>query len=114
MSDLIRRSDAMDALKTIGIAAIAGYSKIRTIPAVDAVERSAFEQVAWERDIAIKQLADIGKSLGEKMDDVAKVVRCRECAVPHNEKTGCPKLLGVVTAPGFFCGFGVRGDNYDK
>lgn len=38
MSDLIRRSDALNALKTIGIAAIAGYSRIRAIPAVDAVE----------------------------------------------------------------------------
>lgn len=46
--------------------------------------------------------------------DATPVVRCRECAVPHNEKTGCPKLLGVVTMPDFFCGFGERGDNHDK
>lgn len=42
--------------------------------------------------------------------DAAPVVRCRECAVPHNEKTGCPKLLGIVTTPDFFCKFGVRGE----
>lgn len=38
------------------------------------VSRAVFEQVMWERDIALKQLADIGKGLGEKMDDVAPVV----------------------------------------
>lgn len=38
------------------------------------VSRAVFEQVMWERDIALKQLAEIGKGLGEKMDDVATVV----------------------------------------
>lgn len=30
------------------------------------VSRAAFEQVMWERDIALKQLAEIGKGLGER------------------------------------------------
>ena len=34
------------------------------------------------------------------------VVRCRECAVPHNKWTGCPKLGGLVTPPDFYCAFG--------
>lgn len=38
------------------------------------VSRAAFEQVMWERDIALKQLAEIGKGLGEKMDDVVSDV----------------------------------------
>ncbi|MBQ4317076.1 MAG: hypothetical protein IJC20_02390, partial [Clostridia bacterium] len=28
--------------------------------------------------------------------DVAKVVRCKDCNVPHNEWTGCPKLNGLI------------------
>lgn len=45
------------------------------------VSRAAFEQVMWERDIALKQLAEIGKGLGEKMDDVVSdVVYCKDCA----------------------------------
>lgn len=37
------------------------------------------EQIRWERDTAIAQLAEIGKGLGERMDDVEKVVRCKDC-----------------------------------
>ena len=32
------------------------------------------DQVRWERDTAIEQLDEIGKSLGEKMDDVKIIV----------------------------------------
>lgn len=32
------------------------------------------DQVRWERDIAIGQLDEIGKSLGEKMDDVKTII----------------------------------------
>lgn len=36
------------------------------------------------------------------------VVRCRDCGVPHNKYTGCPKLKGLITPPDFYCGFGER------
>ena len=42
--------------------------------------------------------------------DVSPVVRCRDCAVPHNKHTGCPKLNGLVTTPDFYCPFGERKD----
>ena len=32
-----------------------------------------------------------------------EVIRCKDCAVPHNKWTGCPKLGGLVTQPDFFC-----------
>lgn len=31
------------------------------------------------------------------------VIRCRDCAVPHNQFTGCSKLNGFVTSPDFYC-----------
>lgn len=34
-----------------------------------------------------------------------KVIRCKDCAVPHNKWTGCPKLNGLVTPPDFYCAF---------
>ena len=40
--------------------------------------------------------------------DVIQVVRCKDCAIPHNRWTGCPKLNGLVTAPNFYCGYGER------
>lgn len=55
------------------------------------VSRAVFEQVMWERDIALKQLAEIGKGFGEKMDDVAPVAHgrwdgndCTVCKLPWN------------------------------
>ncbi len=38
--------------------------------------------------------------------DAVSVVRCKDCAVPHNKYTGCPKLNGLVTPPDFYCPFG--------
>lgn len=38
--------------------------------------------------------------------DVHPVVYCKDCTVPHNKWTGCPKLGGLVTEPNFFCAFG--------
>ena len=38
--------------------------------------------------------------------DVVEVVRCKDCAVPHNQWTGCPKLNGLVTSPDFYCNYG--------
>ena len=36
--------------------------------------KEVLTQIRWERDIAISQLEEIGKSLGEKMDDVKIIV----------------------------------------
>jgi hypothetical protein len=38
--------------------------------------------------------------------DAVPVVRCAECAVPHNRWTGCPKLGGLIPPDDFYCGFG--------
>ena len=40
----------------------------------DVVSVSAYKQVMWERDVAVEQLKQIGKGIGEAMDDVALVV----------------------------------------
>jgi len=37
-----------------------------------------------------------------------EIVRCKDCAIPHNEMTGCPKLNGLIPGPEHFCGYGVR------
>ena len=46
---------------------------IINIPNADVVERTTYEQTLWERDIAVSQLQEIGKNLGEKMDDVITI-----------------------------------------
>jgi hypothetical protein len=37
------------------------------------------------------------------ISDVVEVIRCKDCAVPHNKWTGCPNLKGLVTPPDFYC-----------
>lgn len=71
------------------------------------------------RDKFKQQLLDLGfypaivKSALEKAQavDAVEVVRCRECEIPHNKYTGCPKLNGLVTPPDFYCSYGERREN---
>jgi hypothetical protein len=42
--------------------------------------------------------------------DAVEVVRCKDCAVPHNKWTGCSRLNGLVPPPDFYCAFGKRKD----
>lgn len=39
--------------------------------------KEVLTQIGWERDIAISQLEEIGKNLGEKMDDVKVVINAK-------------------------------------
>lgn len=59
------------------------FAQTMLLEAADVVPRSAYEQVRWERDLAIQQLKeDYGVEFGEKKKDVAPVrhgrwVTCR-------------------------------------
>ena len=44
----------------------------------------------------------------ENVKDWFPVVRCKDCAVPHNKWTGCPKLNGLIPPPDFYCPYGER------
>lgn len=45
---------------------------IENAPAVDVVSRDLFEQIKWERDIAMEQLAEHGIPFGAKMNEDIK------------------------------------------
>ena len=70
----------------------------------------------WERKYARcewKTLCDLYRMCIRRINraqvaDVVQVVRCKDCAVPHNRWTGCPKLNGLVTHPDFYCSYGER------
>jgi len=82
---------------------------IESIPAADVRPVGLLGQVEWERDTALAQLAEIGKGLGEKMDDVRPVVYCKNCLhwSPNEETAGwCSAWAQVVENPDFFCGDG--------
>ena len=82
----------------------------------DCIYREAAKDAAWN-DIINNVVGDQGMygylvNLVDRVfdnipaADVQSIVFCKDCAVPHNKWTGCPKLGGLVTEPDFFCGFG--------
>ena len=94
MKDCIYRDDALQELETIR--SISG-----SIP--DGPARKA----------ALLTVETIKRTLSTiSPADVQPVIFCKDCAVPHNQWTGCPKLGGLVTEPDFFCAFGEpKGDS---
>ena len=81
-------------------------------PAADVISKGLYEQIKWERDVALAQLEEYGVSLGEKAD-VAEVVRCRECLcyTPVDDNTGkCVFLIGKhqYVVPDGYCYLGER------
>ena len=52
---------------------------LKNAPTVDAVPREAYEQVKWERDQAMEQLAEHRIPFGGIAPDVVEVVRCKGC-----------------------------------
>ena len=72
MKDYVNRRALRDALYDADAISIRGSEIINTFPAADVVSQKLFDQIDWERTVAISQLAEIGKGLGEKMDDVVE------------------------------------------
>jgi hypothetical protein len=91
-----------------------GYNAVKILPAADVVSKAAYDQVAWERHLAEVQLKSIGKSLGEKMDDVHYIVRCKDCRHRDPEDHKCDS--GQLERAGclfpvdddYFCAYGER------
>lgn len=44
--------------------------------------------------------------LNAPVEDVVRVVKCKDCDIPHNKWTGCPNLNGLIPPPDFYCAFG--------
>lgn len=49
-----------------------------------------------------------GCKLFKNKADFVEVVRCKNCDIPHNKWTGCPKLNGLIPPPNHFCACGER------
>ena len=126
MKEYIERAAAMDAILGLTIAdpAVAQYADavcyhLQNLPAADVVPKAAYEQVAWERDLAVKQLhEDYGVGLGGKKNDAVKVVRCKNCRYYQTAKSNkkgfliCP-ASGMEITETDYCSYGVRMDKED-
>lgn len=54
--------------------------QIPTVNHADVVSRKTFEQIKWERYIAVEQLKELGYGLGEKIHtEQPEIIRCKDC-----------------------------------
>ena len=73
----------------------------------DAAKLSANEYVMFRCQRG--GLVDVVEFLNDMITiDAVPVVRCKDCAVPHNKYTGCPELNGLIPPPDFYCAAGER------
>ena len=73
---------------------------IMRFPTEDVISIEVYRQVMWERDTALNQLAEIGKSLGEKMDNIKPVVSSKWEDVDVIDISG---RIGFDTVASMFC-----------
>ena len=78
----------------------------------DLVSRIALRNALYDADAITMQGVKIINQFPSI--NAVEVVRCRDCAVPHNKYTGCPMLNGLVTPPDFYCPFGERKDGKEN
>jgi len=79
--EYIEKQAAIDAIRKAENHAFNSFYKglvkahkiVADLPSVDVVSVSAYKQVMWERDVAVEQLKQIGKGLGEAMDDATLI-----------------------------------------
>lgn len=125
MEEYIRRKDVINLLRTriyeeggknLSAKVLFFITCITDWEPVDVVPRSAYEQIEWERDIAIKQLKEHKLTLGEK----SRMIECfcGECEnyVPYknNKESGFCKYLFMYTLSDGYCYYGEkRGENYE-
>lgn len=83
------------------------------------IDADEFDVISYKETVGYTDCFDSGVLYVLELIDAAPeidavpVVRCKNCAVPHNKYTGCPKLNGLVTPPDFYCPFGERKDGAD-
>lgn len=115
--EYINLKEAEDLLKRIGAPSYAIHG-LALAPKYDVVHQSCYDQCAWERDLAIRQLRDdYGVGLGEKKSaDVVEVVRCRDCKHWNKDALACDLLPWVDSSEHEnwyaedFCSYGERRD----
>lgn len=95
------------------------HSFIETAHAADVVSKGVYEQVQWERDMAMQQLEEHGIPFCGVADDVVNVVRCKDCihSVQLLDRLMCKRTahksengwFGLrATADKHFCSYGER------
>jgi hypothetical protein len=86
--------------------------EIEDATAADLVSKGVYEQVKWERDMAMQQLEEHGIPFCGVADDVVNVVRCKDCRFYGNEERhpygGECEWFGALVERNNFCFYGER------
>ena len=78
--------------------------ELGALPTAEAVPAGAYEQVRWERDIAIEQLKeDYGVCLGQKRNENrVEVTRCKDCKYGDWDSKPDDAMVCLRTNDGFW------------
>ena len=78
--------------------------ELAALPTVDAVPAGAYEQVRWERDVAIEQLKeDYGVCLGQKKNEnLVEVTHCKDCKYGDWDSKPDDAMVCLRTNDGFW------------
>ena len=90
MSDYIKRSDFAAALSDLLISPWA-------------MRKGVQETLHLVQDMVNNEVPERMKMPAA---DVVEVVRCKDCAIPHNRWTGCPRMNGTIMEPDDYCSYG--------
>lgn len=89
------------------------FARLLELPVIDVVEKDIYEQVRFERDVAIGQLKELGIGLGEKKPkDLERVARCEDCKFSDS----CEQVMDLYDGmewhsnPIYYCSYGERKD----
>ncbi len=82
-----------------GVEAVLEYAQ--NLPSVDAVPAGVYEQVAWERDLAVQQLKDYGVGLGQAKD-LVEVTHCKDCKYGDWDSKPDDAMVCLRTNDGFW------------
>ena len=74
---------------------------VDTLPGADVVSMGVHQQVCWERDVAVEQLAEYGVGFGEKKKELVQVIRCGECRHHLTRSGRCVKNEGIFSVSDF-------------
>ena len=85
-------------ISDMGYALEKGIAALEAEPCEDAVSRGVFEQVMWERDVAIDQLKELGYGFGEKPRTGHWIIHDESIILP----TGKTATGGVICSE---CGY---------
>lgn len=86
-------------------------AEIDWIPPADVVSRDCHDRILAENDTMRNQLAKVGKKVGDSMDDVRPVIKCKNCRWwTKQEKSlqGRCELGGFYPTGEWFCANGER------